>query len=57
MNGNIKSVFFQAVLVPTAETVRIRYFLDLLMKNKHPVMLVGSAGCGKTVLVNEKLQG
>ncbi|CAG9581720.1 unnamed protein product [Danaus chrysippus] len=47
----------QAVLVPTAETIRIRFFLDLLMKNKHPVMLVGSAGCGKTVLVNEKLQG
>nr|XP_026486610.1 dynein beta chain, ciliary [Vanessa tameamea] len=46
----------QAVLVPTAETIRVRYFLDLLMKNKHPVMLVGSAGCGKTVLVNEKLQ-
>ncbi|KAG7310430.1 hypothetical protein JYU34_003208 [Plutella xylostella] len=46
----------QAVLVPTAETIRIRYFLDLLMKNKHPVMLVGGAGCGKTVLVNEKLQ-
>ncbi|XP_028172090.1 dynein beta chain, ciliary-like [Ostrinia furnacalis] len=47
----------QAVLVPTAETIRIRFFLDLLMKNKHPVMLVGGAGCGKTVLVNEKLQG
>ncbi|CAH2050780.1 unnamed protein product, partial [Iphiclides podalirius] len=46
----------QAVLVPTAETIRIRYFLDLLMKNRHPVMLVGGAGCGKTVLVNEKLQ-
>ncbi|CAH0405196.1 unnamed protein product [Chilo suppressalis] len=46
----------QAVLVPTAETIRIRFFLDLLMKNKHPVMLVGGAGCGKTVLVNEKLQ-
>ncbi|CAB3241075.1 unnamed protein product [Arctia plantaginis] len=46
----------QAVLVPTAETIRIRFFLDLLMKKKHPVMLVGSAGCGKTVLVNEKLQ-
>lgn len=44
------------MLVPTAETIRIRYFLDLLMKNKHPVMLVGGAGCGKTVLVNEKLQ-
>lgn len=47
---------FQAVLVPTAETIRIRFFLDLLMKKKTPVMLVGGAGCGKTVLVNEKLQ-
>ncbi|XP_041975803.1 dynein beta chain, ciliary [Aricia agestis] len=46
----------QAVLVPTADTIKIRFFLDLLMKNKHPVMLVGGAGCGKTVLVNEKLQ-
>lgn len=47
----------QAVLVHTSESIRIRYFLDLLMNKKHPVMLVGSAGCGKTVLVNEKLQG
>ena len=45
----------QAVLVHTAETVRIRYFLDLLMGNHRPVMLVGGAGCGKTVLVNDKL--
>lgn len=48
--------YFQAVLVPTAETIRIRFFLDLLTKKKTPVMLVGGAGCGKTVLVNEKLQ-
>lgn len=46
----------QAVLVHTSESIRIRYFLDLLMIKKHPVMLVGNAGCGKTVLVNEKLQ-
>lgn len=45
----------QAVLVYTAESIRIRYFLDLLMNEKHPVMLVGTAGCGKTVLVSEKL--
>ncbi|XP_054276549.1 dynein beta chain, ciliary [Macrosteles quadrilineatus] len=45
----------QAVLVHTAESIRVRYFVDLLMDNKHPVMLVGNAGCGKTVLVNEKL--
>lgn len=39
----------------TAESIRIRYFLDLLMEKRHPVMLVGNWGCGKTVLVNEKL--
>lgn len=39
----------------TAESIRIRYFLNLLMDKKHPVMLVGNAGCGKTVLVSEKL--
>ena len=35
--------------------MRIKYFLDLLVNQRHPVMLVGSAGCGKTILVNEKL--
>ena len=45
----------QAALVHTAETVRIKYFLDLLVDLRQPVMLVGSAGCGKTILVNEKL--
>lgn len=29
----------------------------MLMERKHPVMLVGNAGCGKTVLVGEKLVG
>lgn len=46
----------QAVLVHTSESIRVRFFLDLLMTKKRPVMLVGNAGCGKTVLVNEKLQ-
>ncbi|KAK6645275.1 hypothetical protein RUM43_001551 [Polyplax serrata] len=45
----------QAVLVHTSESIRIRYFLDILMEKKHPVMLVGNAGCGKTVLIGEKL--
>ncbi len=47
----------QAVMVPTTETVRFRYFVDLLMGNQRPVMLVGNAGCGKTVLVTDKLAG
>ncbi|KAK9702182.1 Dynein heavy chain region D6 P-loop domain [Popillia japonica] len=45
----------QATLVNTAETTRVRFFLDQLMQDRHPVMLVGAAGCGKTVLVGEKL--
>jgi dynein heavy chain, axonemal len=43
------------MLVHTQESIRIRFFLDLLMTPRHPVMLVGPAGVGKTVLVQEKL--
>ncbi|CAF1257617.1 unnamed protein product, partial [Didymodactylos carnosus] len=46
----------QSALVPTNETVRIRYWMDLLMERGYPVMLVGGAGSGKTVIVNDKLQ-
>ena len=42
-------------MVPTSETRRIRYFMDLLMEKRRPVMLVGNAGAGKTVLVQDKL--
>lgn len=51
----VRYVFFlQAVLVHTSETVRVRYFLDLLMETRKPVMLVGNAGVGKTVLIGDK---
>ncbi|KAL5106320.1 hypothetical protein TcWFU_007241 [Taenia crassiceps] len=46
----------QTVLVSTAETARIRYFLDLLVAARRPVMLVGGAGTGKTVLVQNLLR-
>jgi dynein heavy chain len=45
----------QSVLVHTPETTRIRYLLDLLADNGKPVLLVGNAGCGKTVLMQDKL--
>lgn len=45
----------QSILVNTAETTRLRYFMDILIEHKHPVMLVGSAGSGKSVIVAEKL--
>ncbi|KAM8934084.1 dynein axonemal heavy chain 11-like [Pelodytes ibericus] len=44
----------QTVLVHTAETVRLRYFLDLLLGKGKPIMLVGNAGVGKTVLVSDR---
>ncbi|KAG5856708.1 hypothetical protein ANANG_G00010770 [Anguilla anguilla] len=45
----------QAVLVHTSETVRLRYFMDLLLDRGQPLMLVGNAGVGKTALVGDKL--
>ncbi|GFN78401.1 dynein heavy chain 9, axonemal, partial [Plakobranchus ocellatus] len=45
----------QATLVHTAETIRIKYFLDMLVEKRRPVMLVGNAGTGKTVLMQDKL--
>ncbi|XP_065591374.1 dynein axonemal heavy chain 17 isoform X2 [Cyrtonyx montezumae] len=46
----------QASMVHTTETVRIRYFMDLLMEKQRPLMLVGNAGTGKTVLMWDKLK-
>ncbi|XP_034234645.1 dynein beta chain, ciliary [Thrips palmi] len=45
----------QAALVHTPESTRVRFFADMLMEQRVPVMLVGPAGSGKTVLVAEKL--
>uniref|UniRef100_A0A3Q2SZQ2 Dynein axonemal heavy chain 9 n=1 Tax=Fundulus heteroclitus TaxID=8078 RepID=A0A3Q2SZQ2_FUNHE len=45
----------QACLVHTTETVRVRYFMDRLLERRRPVMLVGNAGTGKSVLVGDKL--
>ncbi|KAG8446024.1 hypothetical protein GDO86_013774 [Hymenochirus boettgeri] len=45
----------QACLVHTNETIRVRYFMDKLLEKRRPVMLVGNAGTGKSVLVGDKL--
>ena len=41
--------------MPTAETTRVRFFIDMLIEMHRPVMLVATAGTGKTVLMNDKL--
>ncbi|CAB3248907.1 unnamed protein product [Arctia plantaginis] len=45
----------QSCLVSTSETTRTRFFMDLLIAKSKPVMLVGSAGSGKSVSVAAKL--
>ena len=47
--------FQSTIFVPTMDTIRLRYLMDVLVKNGHPVMFVGSAGTGKTVVVNDYL--
>lgn len=46
----------QATQVPTSETIRIQYIINLLIEKGVPVMLVGNAGTGKTLIMNEKLR-
>ena len=46
-----------SVFVPTADTVRLSYLMSLLVKNGKPIMFIGSAGTGKTVLANDYLSG
>lgn len=44
----------QSTLVHTPETVRLRWFLDILIDKKLPIMFVGGAGCGKSVILADK---
>ncbi|XP_037954213.1 dynein beta chain, ciliary [Teleopsis dalmanni] len=45
----------QSNLVHTSETTRLRYFVDILIADDHPIMLIGAAGSGKTIIMNFKL--
>ncbi|NXH98563.1 DYH9 protein, partial [Pachycephala philippinensis] len=45
----------QACLVPTAETVRVRFLVGRLLQRRRPVLLVGTAGTGKSLLLGDTL--
>lgn len=49
-------IHMQACVVHTTETIRVRYFMEHLLESRHPLMLVGNAGSGKSVLVGDQLQ-
>ncbi|XP_037811861.1 dynein beta chain, ciliary, partial [Lucilia sericata] len=43
----------QNILIPTIETTRLVYFLELLVNRNLPCMLVGNSGCGKGAIFRE----
>jgi len=44
---------FSNIVVQTADTVRLSYLLDVCVRQRSSVLLVGPAGTGKTTLVRE----
>ncbi|VDO05387.1 unnamed protein product [Rodentolepis nana] len=45
----------QDMIVPTTETVRMSYFLDLYLSHRIPMLIVGPTGTGKSVIANQHL--
>ncbi|PRP75973.1 hypothetical protein PROFUN_01689 [Planoprotostelium fungivorum] len=46
---------FSEIIVPTIDSIRSTFLLDLLVKNGQHVMCVGPTGTGKTLTIAEKL--
>jgi dynein heavy chain len=44
---------FSNIIVPTTETTRQRFILDMHVKAKKGVLYVGSAGTGKTIIIKD----
>ncbi|XP_068166166.1 dynein axonemal heavy chain 2 [Antennarius striatus] len=53
---NAKAPFYK-IMVPTVDTVRYNFLVNALMVGKHPVLLTGPVGTGKTSVAESVLQG
>jgi len=47
---------FSSILVPTADTVRYRFLLDLVIRAKMPVLFTGESGTAKTVIMKSYME-
>ncbi|XP_058497468.1 dynein axonemal heavy chain 1 [Solea solea] len=43
------------ILIPTVDTVRMSFLIDMLLTNKKPVLCIGPTGTGKTLTMSDKL--
>ncbi|XP_039204063.1 dynein heavy chain 12, axonemal isoform X3 [Crotalus tigris] len=55
INYSDKSIKVQDVIVPTMDTVRYTYLMELCIKYGKPLLFVGPTGTGKSVYVKDKL--
>ncbi|KAK7488391.1 hypothetical protein BaRGS_00020365, partial [Batillaria attramentaria] len=46
----------EAEIVPTVDIVRFSFLSSLLLLNKHPVLLTGDSGVGKSAIINNMLK-
>ena len=46
---------FSKILVPTIDTKKYSYVLDLMVKTKYPCIFVGESGTAKSVIVSNYL--
>jgi dynein heavy chain len=50
------SLEYSELIIPTQDSVRYTYLLDLLVKHDKHVLMTGPTGTGKTVNINKQLQ-
>lgn len=53
--ADLPASFDADLIIPTVDTIRYTFLLNLLVTNKHHVLCVGPTGTGKTVVIKELL--